>query len=105
MNERKIVDKAMAISSDFPKTEEIIDMNDCINQPLVSSAMKLKPRAIILLANEKDLEKVKDFIKTLGEVKLVYLTTAPSSTALRVIKEPKDRQPFEQALFTLETGL
>jgi hypothetical protein len=68
------------------------------------SAKKLKPRAIILLANEKDLEKVKDFIKTLSEVKLVYLTTAPSSTALRVIKEPNDRQPFEKALFTLETG-
>jgi len=67
------------------------------------STKKLKPRAIVLLANEKDLEKVKDFIKTLSEVKLVYLTTAPSSTALRVIKEPNDRQPFEKALFTLET--
>jgi hypothetical protein len=55
---------------------------------------KLKPRAIILLANEKDLEKVKDFIKTLSEVKLVYLTTAPSSTSLRVTKEPNNRQPF-----------
>jgi len=64
---------------------------------------KLKPRAIILLANEKDLEKVKNFIKTLSEVKLVYLTTAPSSTSLRVTKEPNDRQPFEKALFTLET--
>lgn len=71
---------------------------------LQNSAKKLKPRAIILLANEKDLEKIKDFIKTLSDVKLVYLTTAPYSTALRVIKEPNDRQPFEQALFTLETG-
>ena len=69
------------------------------------SSKRLKPRAIILLANDKDLEKVKDYIKTLSEVKLVYLTTAPCSTALRVIKEPNDRQPFEKALFTLETGL
>ena len=55
------------------------------------------------MADQNDLEKIKDFIKALVEVKLVYLTTAPANTALRVIKEPRDkRQPFEQALFTLE---
>jgi hypothetical protein len=68
------------------------------------AAKKLKPRAIVLLANDKDLEKIKDFIKTLNETKLVYLTTAPYSTALRVVKEPNERKPFEQALFTVETG-
>ncbi len=65
---------------------------------------KVRPRALILMANQKDLEKIKDFIKTLSEAKLVYVTTAPCSTALRVIKEPIDKQPFEQPLFTLETG-
>lgn len=65
---------------------------------------KLKPRALVLMANQKDLEKIKDFIKTLDEVKLVYLTSAQHNTNLRVVKEPSDkRQPFEQALFTLDT--
>jgi hypothetical protein len=55
------------------------------------------------MADQEDLEKIKDFVKTLVEVKLVYVTTAPSNTALKVIKEPRDKgQPFEQALFTLE---
>jgi hypothetical protein len=68
-----------------------------------STIKRLKPRALVLMANQKDLEKIKDFIGTLVEVKLVYLTTAPSNTSLRVIKEPKDkRQIFEQALFTLD---
>jgi len=64
---------------------------------------KMKNRAIILKANQKDLEKIKDFIEGLSEVKLVYVTTAPSSTSLRVVKEPNDKQPFEHALFTLDT--
>ena len=42
-------------------------------------AQKLKNRAIVLKANQKDLEKIKDFIEGLSEVKLVYLTTAPST--------------------------
>jgi hypothetical protein len=64
---------------------------------------KLKNRAIVFKANQKDLDKIKDFISGLSDVKLVYLTTAPSSTALKVLKEPNDKQPFEHALFTLDT--
>ena len=45
---------------------------------------KLKPRALILMANNKDFEKILDFIKTLNEVQLVYLT----NKNLRVVKEP-----------------
>ena len=68
-----------------------------------STIKRLKPRALVFMADQNDLEKIKDFIKALVEVKLVYLTTAPANTALRVIKESRDkRQPFEQALFTLE---
>ena len=64
---------------------------------------RLKPRALVLMADQKDLDKIKDFIETLVKVKLVYVTTAPSHTALRVVKEPKDKhQPFEQTLFTIE---
>ena len=68
-------------------------------------AQKLKNRAIILKANQKDLEKIKDFIGGLSEVKLVYLTTAPSTVCLRVLKEPEEMQPFEHALFTLDTNI
>jgi hypothetical protein len=75
-----------------------------LEQQIVEPAIKrLKPGALVLLADQKDLDKIKDFIKTLVDVKLIYLTTAPANTALRVIKEPRDnRQPFEQTLFTLE---
>ena len=66
-------------------------------------AQKLKNRAIILKANQKDFEKIKDFIEGLSEVKLVYMTTAPSTVCLRVVKEPNDKQPFEHALFTIDT--
>ena len=66
-------------------------------------AQKPKNRAIILKANQKDLEKIKDFIEGLSEVKLVYMTTAPSTVCLRVVKEPIDKQPFEHALFTIDT--
>jgi hypothetical protein len=75
-------------------------MEQQVTQPTIK---RLKPRALVLMADQKDLEKIKDFIETLVEVKLVYLTTAPSNTALRVVKEPRDKhQPFEQALFTLD---
>jgi hypothetical protein len=75
-----------------------------MEQQIIEPAIKrLKPRALVLMADQKDLEKIKDFIETLVEVKLVYVTSAPSHTALRVVKEPRDkRQPFEQTLFTLE---
>jgi len=75
-------------------------MEQQVTEPTIK---RLKPRALVLMADQKDLDKIKDFIETLVEVKLVYLTTAPLNTALRVIKEPRDkRQPFEQALFTLD---
>jgi hypothetical protein len=75
-----------------------------MEQQVVEPAIKrLKPIALVLMADQKDLEKIKDFIETLVEVKLVYVTTAPSNTALRVVKEPRDkRQILEQALFTLD---
>lgn len=66
-------------------------------------AKNLKPRALILMANPKDLVKILDFIKTLNEVKLVYVTTSQANMKLRVVREPRDkREPFEQALFTLD---
>jgi hypothetical protein len=75
-----------------------ISMEQQISESVVK---RLKPRALVLLADQRDLEKIKDFIETLAKIKLVYLKTAPSNTSLRVIKEPKDKhQPFEQELYT-----
>ena len=72
-------------------------------QVIEPTIRRLKPRALVFMADQKDLEKIKDFIETLVEVKLVYVTSAPSYTALRVVKEPRDKgQPFEQTFFTIE---
>jgi hypothetical protein len=77
-----------------------ISMEQQVTEPTIK---RLKPRAMVLMADQEDLEKIKDFIETLVKVKLVYVTSAPSNTSLRVVKEPRDkRQPFEQALFTLD---
>jgi hypothetical protein len=75
-----------------------------MEQKVVEPTIKrLKPRALVLMADQEDLAKILDFLKTLNDVKLIYLTSAQSNTLLRVIKEPRDKpQPFEQALFTLD---
>jgi len=53
---------------------------------------KIKPRAIIFKANDKDFNKLNDFIKTqFPEVEVVYVTTGPVASFLRVIKSI----PFE----------
>jgi hypothetical protein len=49
-----------------------------MEQQVIEPAIKrLKPRALVFMADHKDLDKIKDFIETLVEVKLVYVTTAP----------------------------
>ena len=74
-------------------------MEQQVTEPTIK---RLKPRALVLMADQKDMEKIKDFIKTLVDLKLVFLTSAPSNASLSVMKEPRDkRQSFEQALFTL----
>ena len=53
---------------------------------------KIKPRAIILKAHEKDFSKLKDFIEKLfPEVEIIYVTTGPVACVLRVVKS----MPFE----------
>ena len=53
---------------------------------------KIKPRAIILKAHDKDFCKLKDSIEKLfPEVEIIYVTTGPVACVLRVVKS----MPFE----------
>jgi hypothetical protein len=78
----------------------MISMEQQVTEPTFK---RLKPRAMVLMADQEDLAKILDFLKTLNDVKLIYITSAPLHTSLRVVREPREnRQPFEQTLFTLE---
>jgi len=66
---------------------------------------KIKPRAIILKAHDKDFYKLKDTIEKLfPEVEIIYVTTGPVACVLRVVKS----MPFEmqdssmQPCYTIE---
>jgi 5S rRNA maturation endonuclease (ribonuclease M5) len=67
-------------SSEVPLTSEVT----CLK--------KIKPRAIIFKANDKDFCRLNDLIKTqFPEVEVVYVTTGPVASFLRVTKSI----PFE----------
>jgi hypothetical protein len=67
-------------SSELPPTSE------------ASCLRKIKPRAIIFKANDKDFCKLNDLIKAqFPEVEVVYVTTGPVASFLRVTKSI----PFE----------
>ena len=76
--------------------------------PLVSEGIcfkKIKPRAIIFKANDKDFCKLNDFIKVqFPEVEVVYVTTGPVDSFLRVSKSiPFEMQnSSEQPNYTIE---
>jgi len=55
---------------------------------------KMKPRALIFKSNEKDLDKIKDLIETqFPKVEIIYITTGPASSILRVTKSmPSETQ-------------
>jgi hypothetical protein len=66
---------------------------------------KIKPRAIIFKANDRDFSKIKDLIKAqFAEVEVVYVTTGPVASFLRVIKSiPFEMQnSSEQPNYTIE---
>jgi hypothetical protein len=76
--------------------------------PLASEtagSKKIKPRALIFKAHDKDLHKIQELIKTqFPEVEIIYVTTGPAASILRVTKS----MPFEtqgssaQPLYTVE---
>ncbi len=66
---------------------------------------KIKPRAIILKANDKDFCKLTDSIKSqFPDVEVVYVTTGPVASILRVTKSiPFEMQnSSEQPNYTIE---
>ena len=66
---------------------------------------KIKPRALIFKANEKDLDKIKELIETqFPKVEIVYITTGPATSILRVTKSmPSETKNYlTQPLYTIE---
>ena len=82
--------------------------NDIISQEVhldKGASSKIKPRALIFKANQKDLDKIKELIEIqFPEVKILYITTGPATSILHVTKS----MPFEtqncpdQSLYTIE---
>jgi hypothetical protein len=76
--------------------------------PLASEtacSKKIKPRALVFKAHDKDLHKIKELIKTqFPEVEIIYVTTGPAASVLRVTKSiPFEKQRSSaQPLYTIE---
>ncbi len=53
----------------------------------MACSKKIKPRAIILKANDKDLHQIKELIETqFPKVEIIYVTSGPTASILRVTK-------------------
>ena len=68
-------------------------------------AKTIKPRALILKANNRDFDKITELIKSeFPEVKILYVTTGTVGSILRVTKSlPLEMQNSpEQSLYTIE---
>ena len=66
---------------------------------------KIKPRALIFKANQKDFDKIKELIETqFPKVEIVYITTGPATSILRVTKSmsSETQNYFTQPLYTIE---
>ncbi len=76
--------------------------------PLASEtacSRKMLPRALVFRAHDKDLHKIEKLIKTqFPEVEIIYVTTGPAGSILRVTKSiPFEKQnSSEQPLYTIE---
>ncbi|MGD0449994.1 MAG: hypothetical protein ABSA79_02920 [Candidatus Bathyarchaeia archaeon] len=66
---------------------------------------KIKPRALIFKSSNKDFDKIEELIETqFPEVEIIYATTGPAASILRVTKSiPFERQDSSaQPLYTIE---
>jgi hypothetical protein len=85
--------------------EEATELQDSSSVPEVSYTKK--PRALILKATNKDFNELTELVKAkFPEVQILYLTTGPVASHLRVtrvIKAPLDGDaPSENAFCTVE---
>jgi hypothetical protein len=98
------------IESSLEKTTKAevmkIESSEVLQTSIATTCLrKIKPRAIIFKANDKDFNKINDFIKTqFSEVEIVYVTTGPVASFLRVTKSiPFELQESsEQPNYTIE---
>ena len=73
------------LKSTLRKTEETTSSQDM--GLVAETAYKIKPRALVLKANEKDLNGIKELIeKQFPNVEIVYITTGSANSILRVTK-------------------
>jgi hypothetical protein len=82
-----------------------IESSEVLPTSIVTCLRKIKPRAIIFKANDKDFCKLTDSIKSqFPEVEIVYVTTGPVASILRVTKSiPFEMQnSSEQPNYTIE---
>jgi hypothetical protein len=66
---------------------------------------RIKPRAIIFKANDKDLDRIKEFIDAqFPEVEIIYVTAGPAASILRVTKSmpPEPQNSSSDLLYTIE---
>jgi hypothetical protein len=95
--------ETLAESSINESSENGVLMQDV---PLESgSNNKIRPRALIFKARDKEVSKIKKIIETdFPEVKILYITTGSPSSILRVIKStPFEKQNSSaQPLYTIE---
>jgi len=65
------------------------------------SDYKIKPRALILKANEKDLKEIKKIIETqFPKVDLIYITTGSATSILHVTKSmPLETENLSNAFY------
>jgi hypothetical protein len=89
-----------------PKTEVIkVVLPEVIPTLEKPCLRKIKPRAIIFKANDKDFCRLNDLVKSqFPDVEVVYVTTGPVASVLRVTKSiPFEMQnSSEQLNYTIE---
>jgi hypothetical protein len=101
----------LEIESSLRKTTEaeVVKIESC--EVLTTSiapttcSRKIKPRAIILKANDKDFCKLTDSIESqFPDIEIIYVTTGPVASVLRVTKSiPFEMQnSSEQPNYTIE---
>ena len=65
---------------------------------------EIKPRALVFKSNNRDFDKITELIETqFPEVEIIYVTTGPAGSFLRVAKSiPFERQDSSAQPYTIE---
>ena len=102
------MEKLKSASSSEGATKEVIlpiETQEVPTSSQTTCSKKIKPRALIFKADDKDLNKIKELIETqFPEVEIIYVTTGPVSSVLHVTKSMpfEPRNPSAQPFYTIE---